>query len=211
MRLDIWAAGRFTFLRSGRFREASKCLIQNTTCEMPNELFHLFIQSVVQPFQTAHRFCFAANVGRICVVFSHLWRVELILKLGHREMELWNWYHSYPTLRSWLTLSEVRVRKMLPLAARFAKYFRYLSLSTTMIAISGHLGVKAGSCSSEVLRWQGNYPLDSFMLQSTISRNQWAKAGVQLTRSESRRQMCMMQSFFVLRKDQDDSRYFQPI
>ena len=86
MSLDIWAADILSYDWVGSMGLVS---VPDTEYNLRNA------QRVVSPFHsercaafsTAHRFCFAANVGRICVVFSHLLRVELILKLGNREIE----------------------------------------------------------------------------------------------------------------------------
>lgn len=153
----------------------------------PTSCFTFSFRSVVQPFQTAHRFCFAANVGRICVVFSHLWRVELILKLGKREMK---WHCGIdksvlpnPQLMAHFERGACEKDKTTFSCEGFAKHFRYLSLSRTMIAISGDLGVKAGSCSSEVLRWQETILLIPSCCKALLAE-------------KSRRQMYVMQSLF---------------
>ena len=57
------------------------------------------------------------------------------------------------------------------------------SLSKTMIAISGDLGGKAGSCSSEVLRWQETILLIPSCCKALLAE-------------KSRRQMYVMQSLF---------------
>ena len=155
---------------------------------MPNELFHLFIQERCAAFSNRTsvllcRKCLAEFVWCFPTFggLSSSWSLER--EKWNDIVELIN--QSYPTLSSWLTLSEVRGEKDKTTFSceGFAKHFRYLSLSRTMIAISGDLGVKAGSCSSEVLRWQETILLIPSCCKALLAE-------------KSRRQMYVMQSLF---------------